>query len=84
MLQTSDTCGVLVVVLGLLSWAYLLGMLYLYANELSAVLHDRAWPRSLTGRNLTDADLRVNAAVVERESRIRELAIEVEVPRLPR
>ena len=83
-LQSSDTYGVFVVVLGLLSWAYLLGMLYLYANELSAVLHDRAWPRSLTGRNLTDADLRVNAAVVERESRIRELAIEVDVPRLPR
>lgn len=83
-LQSSDTYGVFVVVLALLSWAYLLGMLYLYANELSAVLLDHAWPRSLTGRNLTDADIRVNAGVVEREARIRELGIAVDVPRLPR
>jgi YihY family inner membrane protein len=83
-LQSSDTYGVFVIVFGLLSWAYLLGMLYLYANELSVVLHDRLWPRSLTGRNLTDADLASQAAVVSREARLREMDVEVDVPRLPR
>ena len=83
-LQSSDTYGVFVIVFGLLSWAYLLGLLYLYANELSGVLHDRLWPRSLTGRNLTDADLAAQESVVAKEARIREMALEVEVPRLPR
>lgn len=83
-LQSSDTYGVFVIVFGLLSWAYLLGMLYLYANELSVVLLDRLWPRSLTGRNLTDADLASQAAVVSREVRLREMGLEVTVPRLPR
>lgn len=83
-LQSSDTYGVFVIVFGLLTWAYLLGMLYLYANELSVVLHDHLWPRSLTGRNLTDADLTSQTAVVSREVRLREMGIEVEVPRLPR
>ncbi|MCZ7631477.1 MAG: YihY/virulence factor BrkB family protein [Microthrixaceae bacterium] len=83
-LQSSDTYGVFVVMFGLLSWAYMLGMAYLYANELSVVLHDRLWPRSLTGRNLTDADQSSHAAVVSREARIREMDVEVVVPRLPR
>lgn len=83
-LRSSDTYGVFVIVFGLLSWAYLLGMLYLYANELSVVLFDRLWPRSLTGRNLTDADLTYQAAVVSREARIREMDVAVDVPRLPR
>ncbi|MEZ5238480.1 MAG: hypothetical protein R2716_05865 [Microthrixaceae bacterium] len=43
-LTSSDTYGVFVIVFGLLSWAYLLGLLYLYANEPSVVLHDRLWP----------------------------------------
>lgn len=83
-LTSSDTYGVFVIVFGLLSWAYMLGLLYLYANELSVVLHDRLWPRSLTGRNLTDADLAAQASVVAKEARIREMALDVEVPRLPR
>lgn len=83
-LTSSDTYGVFVIVFGLLSWAYLLGLLYLYANELSVVLHDRLWPRSLTGRNLTDADLEVQTSVVSKEARIREMALDVEIPRLPR
>ncbi len=83
-LESSDTYGVFVIVFGLLSWAYLLGMLYLYANELAVVLWDRLWPRSLTGRNLTDADLVSQAAVVSREVRLREMGVEVDVPRLPR
>src|SRR5690606_11192545 len=54
--ESSDTYGVFVIVFGLLSWSYLLGLLYLYGNELASVLHDRRWPRSSTGRHLTEAD----------------------------
>lgn len=81
--RSSDTYGVFAVVFGLLSWAYLLGMLYLYGNELSSVLHERRWPRSLTGRDLTDADRAAFAAVSEREVRVRGTEISVDVPRDP-
>lgn len=81
--QSSDTYGVFVVVLGLLSWTYLLGVMYLYSIELAAVLHDRRWPRSLTGRHLTDADERAYAALFEREVRVRGTELDVDVPRDP-
>ena len=81
--QSSDTYGVFVVVLGLLSWTYLLGMLYLYSIELAAVLHDRRWPRSLSGRALTDADLAAYDALSEREIRVAGTRLELEVPRDP-
>jgi YihY family inner membrane protein len=81
--QSSDTYGVFVVVLGLLSWTYLLGTLYLYSIELAAVLHDRRWPRSLSGRALTDADLAAYGALSEREIRVAGTRLELEVPRDP-
>lgn len=81
--QSSDTYGVFVVVFGIMSWAYLLGTLYLYANELSSVLHARRWPRSLTGRNLTDADREAFAGVSEREVRVRGTEMTIDVPRDP-
>lgn len=81
--RSSDTYGVFVVVFGLLSWAYLLGAVYLYANELASVLHGRMWPRSLTGRNLTDADRSAFAGVSAREVRVRGTDISIHVPRDP-
>jgi len=81
--RSSDTYGVFVIVFGLLSWSYLLGLLYLYGNELSSVLYERRWPRSLTGRNLTDADRSAFARVSEREVRVRGTDINVDVPRDP-
>lgn len=81
--RSSDTYGVFVVVFGLMSWAYLLGTLYLYGNELSSVLYERRWPRSLTGRNLTDADREAFASVSEREVRVRGTDITIDVPRQP-
>ncbi|MBS1836527.1 MAG: YihY/virulence factor BrkB family protein [Actinobacteria bacterium] len=81
--RSSDTYGVFAVVFGLLSWAYLLGMLYLYGNELSAVLHAHRWPRSLSGRDLTDADRTAFAGVSEREVRVRGTDISIDVPRDP-
>ncbi len=81
--RSSDTYGVFVVVLGLLSWTYLLGVLYLYSVELAAVLHDRRWPRSLSGRRLTDADLAAFEALTEREIRVQGTVVTVDVPRDP-
>jgi YihY family inner membrane protein len=81
--RSSDTYGVFVIVFGLLSWSYLLGLLYLYGNELASVLHERRWPRSLSGRDLTDADRSAYRTVVEREVRVRGTDLSVEVPRDP-
>jgi len=81
--RSSDTYGVFVVVFGLMSWAYLLGTLFLYANELSSVLYERRWPRSMTGRNLTDADQAAFARVSEREVRVRGTELTIDVPRDP-
>lgn len=81
--RASDTYGVFVVVFGLMSWAYLLGMMYLYGNELASVLYEHRWPRSMSGRNLTDADRDAFARVSEREVRVRGTDITIEVPRDP-
>ena len=82
-IRSSDTYGLFVVVFGLLSWSYLLGVVYLYGNELAAVLVDRRWPRSLAGRALTRADRAAYRSALEREVRVRGTAVSVEVPRDP-
>ncbi len=81
--QSSDTYGVFVVVLGLLSWTYLLGMLYLYSIELAAVLYDRRWPRSMSGRDLTDQDRAAFTALANRERWVRGTEPTGDVPRDP-
>lgn len=81
--QSSDRYGVFVVVLGLLSWSYLLGMLFMYANEFSTVLYLRRWPRSLTGRNLTRADMDAVRSMSRREVGVRGTDMMVDVPRNP-
>ena len=80
---SSDTYGVFVVVFGLLSWSYLLAQVYLYGTELAVVLHDRRWPRSSSGRNLTDVDRAALAAAMEREARVRGTEISVSIPLTP-
>jgi YihY family inner membrane protein len=81
--QSGDTYGVFVLVLGLLSWSYLLGTLYLYSIELAAVLYDRRWPRSLSGRDLTAQDREAFAALSSREVRVRGTEVTIDVPRDP-
>jgi uncharacterized BrkB/YihY/UPF0761 family membrane protein len=56
--NASDTYGVFAVVIGLLSWFYLLAQFTVVAAEVNVVRTRALWPRSLTGRNLTDADRR--------------------------
>ena len=82
--NSSDTYGVFVVVFGLLSWCLLLGTVFLYSNELSVVIADRRWPRSLTGRNLSEVDQQSLALLAEREVRVQGTDIDVRVPENPK
>ena len=47
--RASETYGTFALVIGLLSWFWLLAHLLLLAAEVNVVLHRRLWPRSLTG-----------------------------------
>ena len=47
--RASDTYGTFALVIGLLSWFWLLSHLLLLAAEVNVVLGRRLWPRSLTG-----------------------------------
>jgi uncharacterized BrkB/YihY/UPF0761 family membrane protein len=65
----SDTYGTFAVVIGLLTWLYLLAQVSVAAAEVNVVAARRLWPRSLVADDLTDADhraLRQHAAVEER------------------
>jgi YihY family inner membrane protein len=55
----SQVYGTLALVIGLLSWLYLGGQLFLYAAELNVVVAKRMFPRSLFPPPLTKADERV-------------------------
>jgi YihY family inner membrane protein len=52
--------------LGLLFWIYLQVQVLFYAIEIAAVRSHGLWPRSLSGRNLTDADRRATASLPNR------------------
>lgn len=66
-------------VLGLLALIYLNARITLYCIEASVVHTRRLWPRSLTGRELTDADRRQARDLATREQRLRQEKVEVEV-----
>jgi YihY family inner membrane protein len=57
--SASQVYGTLALVIGLLSWLYLGGLLFLYAAELNVVLAKRLYPRSLFPPPLTEGDKRV-------------------------
>jgi membrane protein len=69
--RASDTYGTFALVIGLLSWFWLLSHLLLLAAEVNVVLRRRLWPRSLTGE-LEPADrsaLRRTAEAVRQDER---------------
>ena len=78
--NASDTYGAFAVVLGLLSWSFLLGTMFVYATEISAVLSDRLWPRSLTGRNLGEADQRALRLMATKALTVEAAQVTVEMP----
>lgn len=56
--SSGSTYGTFAVVIGLLTWFFILGQLVLAATELNVVAARRLWPRSLAGPPTTDADRR--------------------------
>jgi membrane protein len=66
----SSTSGVFAVVLGLLSWLFVQAQLTVLAAEVNVVRREHLWPRSLTGRNLTEGDQRALAFYAGVEKRV--------------
>ncbi len=54
-----DTYGTFAVVIGLLTWLYLLAQLSIFAAEINVVLDRRLWPRGLRADRPTAADVEV-------------------------
>ena len=52
----SPLYGTFAIVLGLLFWIYVQALIVLYAVEVSIIIKDKLWPRSLTGKITTEAD----------------------------
>lgn len=80
----SGTYGTFAVVIGLLSYFYLLAQVTLYASEVNVVLADRLWPRgirSLAGKATTEADERAYSAYPERERQAHGTDVDVDVDR---
>jgi inner membrane protein YhjD len=60
-----NTYGTFAMVIGLLSWIYLIAQLTMFAAEVNVVTARRLWPRSLFSDAATPADERSAALVVE-------------------
>lgn len=68
--HASATYGVFAVVIGLLSWIYLLGATLLMSAEVTATMGAGFWPRALVRNRPTPADLAAAEAVTARETLI--------------
>jgi YihY family inner membrane protein len=67
--HASQVYGFFGVVLGLLSWLYLLAQISIYAAELNAARAQHLWPRSIVQPPLTPADRAALEAIALREER---------------
>ncbi|MBV9410965.1 MAG: YihY/virulence factor BrkB family protein [Acidimicrobiia bacterium] len=67
--HASQVYGFFGIVLGLLSWLYLLSQITIYAAEINAVRAQRLWPRSVVQPPLTPADRTALEAIALREER---------------
>jgi YihY family inner membrane protein len=71
--------GSFATVLGLLALIYLNARITIYCVEANVVRSKRLWPRALTNRNLTPADLRQLEELASKEERVKPEQIEVEM-----
>lgn len=78
--STESTYGDFASVIVLLSWFFLLAQVTILAAEVNVVRYERLWPRSLTGRHLTDADRRTYAAYARAETRLEGQVVTVDLP----
>ncbi|HEX5615246.1 MAG TPA: YihY/virulence factor BrkB family protein [Acidimicrobiia bacterium] len=56
--EASSLYGSFAAIVGLLAWITLLVQAFVYGNLINVVRVEQLWPRTLTGRNLGDADVR--------------------------
>ena len=73
------TYGTFAVVIGLLSWFFLLARVTLYCAELNAVLSRRLWPRglrTLTGTATTAADSRAYTGYPQQERQVHNVEVQ--------
>jgi len=75
--HASQVYGFFGVVLGLVSWLYLLAQLTVYGAEVNAVRAQHLWPRSIVQPPLTASDEKALAAIAQREERRPEEEIRV-------
>ena len=75
--HASQVYGFFGVVLGLVSWIFLVAQITIYAAEVNAVRVQRLWPRSIVQPPLTPQDERELAAIARREERRPEEKVEV-------
>ena len=75
--HASQVYGFFGVVLGLVSWIYLVSEITVYSAEINAVRVQRLWPRSIVQPPLTPQDEKELAAIAEREERRPEENVEV-------
>jgi inner membrane protein YhjD len=79
----SDTYGTFAIVIGLLSWLYLLGQFMLFAAEINVVRARHLWPRSLFPPKLTRADRTVMVAAARAQQVRPEQRIDVTFDAVP-
>lgn len=75
--HASQVYGFFGVVLGLVSWIFLVAQITIYAAEVNAVRAQKLWPRSIVQPPLTAEDERALAAIARREERRPEEKVEV-------
>jgi membrane protein len=75
--KAGDTYGVFAVVIGLMTWVMLEARILLLSSEVNVVLDDRLWPRGMSNRMPTEADLRAYQLSIEREARLKQEAAEL-------
>ncbi|MBV9285034.1 MAG: YihY/virulence factor BrkB family protein, partial [Acidimicrobiia bacterium] len=75
--HASQVYGFFGVVLGLVSWIFLVAQITIYAAEVNAVRAQKLWPHSIVQPPLTPEDERALAAIARREERRPEEKVEV-------
>jgi inner membrane protein YhjD len=72
--DAGDTYGIFAIVLGLLAWVTIQARIVLIASEVNVVISDHLWPRGMSNRDPTPADLLAYRLSTEREARLKEEA----------
>ena len=74
----SETYGTFAVVIGMLSWIFLIAQVFVIGAEINTVAARRMWPRSLFGDPATAGDRRSHAAQATSQRMDREMDVDVD------